>query len=218
MTANKTSQATPVRALLFFLSPVPGAPEFFREARYFERITVSQSSMKTMKTTALFVISMLFAFSGYTAQPVAEWSGQGTREETLTSTNGIILEGSNKLISPNTFRPPVEITIVAKTDSSNLRISYAADQVIFNWDTEADQLRVDGGPANGQQIKGVGQIPKDKFVTIRWLVTPRHQAIYVDDELRFEHCGDYADIRRRVSIFPSGGSVVTVKSVTVKQQ
>jgi len=171
-----------------------------------------------MKTSTLLVMSILVTFTGYTAQPIAEWSGQGTREERLTTSNAIVLEGSNKLASPNTFRPPVEITIVAKTDSTNLRISYAADQVVFNWEAEIDQLQVNGGPADGQRIKGAGQIPKDKFVTIRWLVTPKHQSIYVDDELRFEHCGDYADIKRRVSIFPSGGSVVTVKSVTVKQQ
>ena len=174
--------------------------------------------MKTTKTTTLFVLSILFAFTGYTAKPRAEWSGQMTREVTLTSTNGIVLEGSERLTSPDTFRPPVEITIVAKTDSTNLRISYAADQVVFNWEAEIDQLQVNGGPADGQHKKGVGQIPKDKFVTIRWLVTPKHQAVYVDDELRFEHCGDYAEIRRPVSVFPSGGSVVTVKSVTVKQE
>ena len=171
-----------------------------------------------MKATTLFVLSILLALTGYTAQPSAEWSGQMTREVTLTSSNGIVLENSDTLTSPETFRPPVEITIVAKTDSTNLRISYAADQVVFNWEAHIDQLQVNGGPADGQHRKGVGQIPKDKFVTIRWLVTPKHQAIYVDDQLRFEHCGDYADIRRPVSVFPSGGSVVTVKSITVKQE
>ena len=33
-----------------------------------------------------------------------------------------------------TFKPPVEIVIEAKTDSTNLRMSYAADQIIFNWE------------------------------------------------------------------------------------
>jgi len=32
-TPNKTSQATPVFAILFVLTPVPGAPEFIRSAR-----------------------------------------------------------------------------------------------------------------------------------------------------------------------------------------
>jgi len=136
----------------------------------------------------------------------------------MISTKGVVLEGSDKLTSPDAFRPPVEITITAKTDSTNLRIGYAADQVIFNWEQNKDQLRVDGGPAGSQQVDGLGQIPKDKYMTIRWVVTPKHQAVYVDNQLRFEHCGNYAEIKRPVSVFPAGGSVVTVKSIVVKQQ
>ncbi len=60
--------------------------------------------------------------------------------------------------------------------------------------------------------------PRTSMWTIRWVVTPKHQAVYVDDQLRFEHCGNYAELRRPVSVFPAVGSVVTVKSITVKQQ
>src|SRR4051794_15452017 len=116
-----------------------------------------------MNTTALLITSILFAFNGYTAPPDARW----TREEKLTNSSGIVLEGSDKLVSPDKFRPPVEITIVAKTDSTNLRFGYAADQVIFNWEENLDQLRVDGGPAVSRQVDGAGRIPRNKFVTIR---------------------------------------------------
>jgi hypothetical protein len=111
----------------------------------------------------------------------------------------------------------VKITIVAKTDSTNLRLGYAADQVIFNWEINRDQLRVDGGPADGHYTSGAGGIPMRKYVTIKWLVTPQHQAIFVDDELRFEHSGDYSNICKPVTVFPAVGSTVTVKSITVKQ-
>jgi hypothetical protein len=171
-----------------------------------------------MKTTTSLFLGILFAFSGHTTPPSVQWSGQMSREETMISTKGVVLKGSDKLTSPDSFRPPVEITITAKTDSTNLRIGYAADQVIFNWEQNKDQLRVDGGPAGNQQVDGLGQIPEDKYVTIRWVVTPKHQAVYVDNQLRFEHCGNYAEIKRPVSVFPAGGSVVTVKSITVKQQ
>ena len=134
----------------------------------------------------------------------------------LISQNGIVLKGQDRLDTPYTFRPPVEITIVAKTDSTNLRIAYAADQVIFNWERNPDQLRVNGGPAEGLHKAGAGGIPAGKFVTIRWQVTPDHQAIYVDDELRFEHSGDYSNLNRCVSVFPAVGSKITVKSISVK--
>jgi hypothetical protein len=129
---------------------------------------------------------------------------------------GTVLKGSQQYNTPSLYRPPVEITIVAKTDSTNLRIAYAADQVIFNWEADRWQLRVDGGPADGQHRKGAGHIPKNKFVTIKWFVTPTHQAIYVDGELRFQHDGDYSQINRCVAVFPANGSTVTVKSVDVK--
>ena len=128
-----------------------------------------------------------------------------------------VLTGDAKFTTPQTYRPPVEITIVAKTDSHDLRMSYAADQVIFNWEDDKTQLRVDGGPADGQHQAGAGYIPPDRFVTIRWKVTPTEQSIYVDGQLRFLHSGDYSQINNYVSVFPAVGSVVTVKSVTVKR-
>jgi hypothetical protein len=171
-----------------------------------------------MKTSALLITGVLFAFHGHTAPANAHWSGQMAGEETMASDSGIVLEAAEKLVSPDLIRPPVEITIVAKTDSTNLRIGYAADQVIFNWEGNMDQLRVDGGPAGSRQVDGAGRIPKNKFVTIKWSVTPEHQAVYVDGRLRFENCGNYAKIDAPVSIFPACGSSVTVKSITIKQE
>jgi len=170
-----------------------------------------------MKTTCLLALSIL-ALNSYAAPLDVQWSGQGTRQESVTDDKGIVLEGSDKLVSPDTFRPPVEITIVAKTDSNNLRMGYAADQVIFNWEENPDQLRVDGGPAGSRQVDYTGRVPKDKFVTVKWLVTPQHQSIYVDGRLRFENCGNYTEINKPISIFPALGSVVTVKSITITQQ
>lgn len=129
----------------------------------------------------------------------------------------IVLKGNQRLNSPQALRPPVEITLVAKTDSTNLRMAYAADQVIFNWEINPNQLRVDGGPANGLHQMGKGRIPVNKYVTVKWLVSPTNQAIYVDGQLRFEHDGDYSEINRRATVFPANGSTVTVKSFTMKR-
>lgn len=129
----------------------------------------------------------------------------------------IVLHDGDRLVTPMTFKPPVEINITAKTDLTNLRISYAADQVIFNWEMDPTQLRVDGGPANGKHNPGAGLIPADKFVTIKWIVTGHQQSIYVDGHLRFMDVADYSDIDKPVSIFPALHSTVTVKSLTVKR-
>lgn len=116
-----------------------------------------------------------------------------------------------------TFRPPVEILIEAKTNSTNLRLGYAADQIIFNWEMATNELRIDGGPANGQHRKTGGLIPINKYVVVRWVVTPTKQSIYVDEQLRFEHTGDYSGINNPVSVSSSHGSMVAVKSIKVKQ-
>jgi hypothetical protein len=48
-----------------------------------------------------------------------------------------------------------------------------------------NQLRVDGGPADGRHVDGAGHVPQNSYVSIRWDVTPEHQAIYVNNQLRF---------------------------------
>jgi hypothetical protein len=132
-------------------------------------------------------------------------------------TQGTVLKGSVRLDTQETYQPPVEITVVAKTDSTNLRLSYAADQIIFNWELDKSQLRVDGGPADGRHKAGVGYITPGKYVTIRWVVTLTNQAVYLDGLRRFEHDGDYSHINRSVSVWPAYGSTVTIKSFTVKR-
>ena len=135
----------------------------------------------------------------------------------MASRQGMVLKGTDRLTTARSFKPPVEITLVAKTDSTNIRLGYAAEQVILGWELDPEQLRVDGGPANGLHKRGAGRIPRDEYVTIRWVVTPRHQALYVGDELRFEHQGDYSQIDKPVSVFPAADSILTVKSLRVKQ-
>jgi hypothetical protein len=137
-------------------------------------------------------------------------------DKLVTTKRGIpiLLKGSESAVTKDSFRPPVEITIEAKTDSTDLRIGYAADQVIFNWRNVPHQLRVDGGPGNGQHKIGAGIIPRNKYVIIRWVVTPKSQTIYVDGEKRFEHAGDYSAIDKPVSVF-SDASKVSIKSVKV---
>jgi hypothetical protein len=141
----------------------------------------------------------------------------GTATTRYEFTNLTVLTGSTELRTLQSFRLPVEITIVAKTDSTNLRLAYAADQIIFNWEADQSQFRVDGGPGDGHHAMGKGKIPSEKYVMIKWVVTSNHQAVYVDGELRFEHEGDYSQIERPISVFPANGSTVTVKSIEVKR-
>jgi hypothetical protein len=161
-------------------------------------------------------IGAALGLAGCASPSQAQPSARLLRNSTV-SDRGFVLAGSDRLSTPGTFKPPVELSVVAKTDSTNLRLAYAADYVIFNWEVDRDSLRIVGGPADGQHKAGAGRIPVGSYVTIRWLVTRNHQSIYVDNQLRFEHEGDYSRINRCVSVFPELGSTVTVKSIKVKQ-
>lgn len=161
---------------------------------------------------------LFFVFAFLVSQHCSQGQSAVARisRDAIVSNEGIVLTGHDRLTTPGSFRPPVEITIVAKTDSANLRMSYAADQVIFNWEVNGDELRMDGGPAGGLHKAGAGAIATNKFVNIRWIVTAKKQSIYVDKELRFEHTGDYSQIDRPVSVF-AADSKVTVKGIAVRQ-
>lgn len=114
------------------------------------------------------------------------------------------------------FKPPVEIELVVKIQDLDLRLGCAASQLIFNWETRPDELRIDGGPADKSYTPMQGGIPKDKFVVIRWLVEKRRQVIFVDGRQRFEHEGDYSGLDRPFSV-QAFGSEATVQSIRVRR-
>ena len=66
----------------------------------------------------------------------------------------MVLAGGKRITTPRKYSVPVAFRIVAQTDSTSIRFSYAANQIIFNWETDPDELRVDGGPADGRHKKG----------------------------------------------------------------
>ena len=128
----------------------------------------------------------------------------------------IVLRGSDRFDTSRKYRPPVEITLAAKTDSTNLRLAYAADQIIFNWEQDRSQLRVNGGPAAGIHRADAGLIPVGEYVNIKWIVTEQYQEIFVNGESRYRHEGDYSQIYRPVSVFPAHGSTVSLKELQVQ--
>jgi hypothetical protein len=161
----------------------------------------------------------LLSFLAICLQSIA--FGQSGFEEHISKLNDerrgtpVRLKKHDIITTRASFQTPVEIKVEAKTDDTNLRLSYAADQLIFNWEVDRGELVVNGGPAKNVHKKGAGLIPAKKYVVIRWVVTKTGQSIYVDDQLRYEHQGDYSAINKPVTVF-SAGSELTVKSIQVK--
>ena len=108
--------------------------------------------------------------------------------------------------------------IVAKTDSTDLRLAYACDQMIFNWELNKSELRVDGGLIGGQHRPGFGEIPVNKWVTFEIVVKPDLMTVTADGKERLKAKGDFSKVNQPLSIFTMGNkqkAIVSVKSVVV---
>jgi hypothetical protein len=127
---------------------------------------------------------------------------------------GIYTLGQGDMITTKQrFTPPVAFRIVAKTDSTNLKLTYAADDIIFNWEKDMKQLRIDGGPAGGRNKDGGGKIPLDTFVTIDLVVLNDSMTISVDGKQRFHTDADFSSIHQALSIWQDGSATIQVKSI-----
>lgn len=115
-----------------------------------------------------------------------------------------------------TFKPPVAFRLVARTDSTNIRIKYAASQIIFDWEVNPDQLRVDGGPADGRHKKGAGYIKPGDWATIDLLVLPDSLMIAVDGRERYRTSADFSEIDQPFGVFTTPDAVVHIKSLLVR--
>lgn len=147
----------------------------------------------------------------------------GTRELLCTMkgvgifSNGIIVLRDNQIAtSTDSFRPPIAFTIVAEIDSTNLRLRYAADQFIFNWNGNLDELRVDGGPADGRHKGGAGRIPVNKWVHIDLVVLPDTLTIAVDGKERYATKADFSKVDMPFTVF-AAGPIARVKSIQVRR-
>lgn len=145
-----------------------------------------------------------------------DWQDQTKRVTPKPKNLPIVLKKGDSISTVASFKPPVEIEVVAKIEKLDLRIGYAANQLIFNWERRPDELRIDGGPADKIYTPMMGEFPQKKFAVIRWCVEKDRQTIWVDGKQRFEHKGDYSEIDRPITIL-AYGSEVTVQSIRTRQ-
>jgi len=132
-----------------------------------------------------------------------------------TESGVIVLHEGDRIDTSAAFAVPVTFRITAMTDGTDIRIAYAADQMIFNWRPNETQLRIDGGPAGGRYLNGAGNIPKNQWVELTLEVLPDSLTIRVDGRQRYRTAADFSHVNQSLSIFQGEGSTVRVKSVLV---
>jgi hypothetical protein len=113
------------------------------------------------------------------------------------------------------FQPPLEIEYVFKTDTQ-FRLKYTGF-LIFNWELNKNQLRIDGGPGSGKHKDNAGRIPQNQLVTIRQVVLPDKMTIFVDGKERASWDANYSNVNEPIRVQSAFKAVVSMKSVTVRK-
>jgi hypothetical protein len=134
-----------------------------------------------------------------------------------SSENGIVvLQRGDHIKTPDSYSPPLVFRIVAQTEKHNIRFAYAASQIIFNWEANPTELRIDGGPGGGRHKRNAGQVPANTWVTFDIVVRPNQFALLVDGQLRHEIKADYSQVNEPLQIF-APDSTLKIKSVRMRQ-
>ncbi len=128
----------------------------------------------------------------------------------------IVLVQGDRIATRQKFRPPVRFVIKAETNSTNIRIMYAT-RIIFNWEEDPSDLRIDHGPTGSMNKSGAGLIPIHKWVTIGLLVLPHLLDISVNGRERFKVSANFSQVDAPLVIYQYALSTVKVKSVRAKE-
>jgi len=111
---------------------------------------------------------------------------------------------------------PFKAQIVAKTDSTNIRIHYNKGRVIFNWESNPDNLRFHSFTNDKlSPFAGQGRLAPNQWATIELVVTDTDAEVLVDGKSRGKIADNFRGMKSRLGIQNACGSVVTVKSFRV---
>jgi uncharacterized protein YjbI with pentapeptide repeats len=132
------------------------------------------------------------------------------------------------VMAPGKYTVPIKIDLIAKTDSTNIRLLFGEGAAIFNWERNEHELRVHD-PVNRDfryGVGGKGKIPINEFVHISWILDQDYMLLYVNRELRlFRKNAPYMKIKDEGLPFPeleigvasAMGSVVIIKELNITE-
>ena len=127
---------------------------------------------------------------------------------------GILVSRGQRLTTSASYKVPATFRIVCMSDQKDFRVGYAADQIIFNWEMNPDELRLDGGPADGSHKEDFGRLPANEWVALEIAVRGGDIAIYVNGKQRYRGFADFSTVDDPFSLTSHGGDL-TVASVCV---
>ena len=134
----------------------------------------------------------------------------------ISNMTGAALKLGDRLISEKSFKPPVEVEWRIQTDG-DVRFSYACSELIFNWGKPPHELRIDGGPADGQHKPNAGAAPTNRIISVKLNVQPTEMFVTVDGRERARWKADFSTINQPVGIAAVAESTIKVEQVIVRK-
>ena len=151
-----------------------------------------------------------------TAQPTELLRTMKANEKVRNDAGVLALAKGGRIETLESFKTPVAFKVQLITDGKDMRFAYGADQIIFNWEMNANELRVDGGPANGRHKGGgAGRVPVNAWVTIDLIVQTDEMLIRVQGEERYRVKADFSKVNKPLTISAARGEL-RIKSLTVQ--
>ena len=163
------------------------------------------------------------------AQPTAELNpdknktGSQNTNSSAAQTKEITLQGNKFLWLSGKYTPPYVIRAKCKTNKYNLKFHFLNSKIIFNWERDPHELRVDIPGISPAHAKGKGYVGINTWADFMVNVLPNQISIYVNGELRYTGTGDFQNKESAVGIATnkSGGrkrhnNIVTVKDFSVE--
>ena len=112
--------------------------------------------------------------------------------------------------------PPYIIRAVCRTTDTNVRFTLLDGEIIFNWERNPNDLRLDLPIRSRKNGIADGNIGRNRQVTIELQVFRHSIGIFVDGKLRHVAKGELNGIRSTVGLYTRAGSTVYVREFSVK--
>ncbi len=180
-----------------------------------------------MKTALMLcVVGLCLAVTSYAA-PAEEFARAdkllsigGCRimdmEDFLVLLSTVPPSGKAYAVTNQQYSPPFAVKAKVQTDSTNIRLYYAAGEIILNWEVNQDELRfhnlVTGQPKG---FPGMGHVTPMKWHDIVWEIRPTSTRLLVDGEERLNTYGDHEDLKGPIGIGPCFESILMLESFAV---
>jgi aspartyl protease family protein len=126
--------------------------------------------------------------------------------------SAIVLQAKQHISTDRWYTPPVLFKVIAMTDSTNLRLRYGVKEIIFNWELNPSQLRIDGGIIASAHKDDAGSIPVNQYVTIELAVEPDSMTLSVNGEQRQRISANFSEVQEPLTIY-TNKATLHIKSV-----